>query len=248
MYDEEIEKLNKISSLKGKATDEDAKQVKELQFRKELLKAEQSKEDKDAAEDAKKKADEAHKKAVEAAKNTNKALIEARKKYAEETQKNHEDALKKWQENIDKANDRLKDKHAFELSLLKASGKEALGVREQQIDEEIALMVRLGGTKSKDAIIALEREKVLTAAQAKTDAEAKIKEAKDKQDAKEKEVAEQLKNDNIDALKDSQAKDLLLLQEKYDAMFEVVKGNEQLTTALTEYGKRSPRGNSKKVG
>lgn len=224
MYDDEIVRLEQIQQLGETLTDDERKRFKELQHNKKILQAEATKEANALADEASKKAAEASKKATDEAKQKAKQDAADKKKAAEDAQKADDEAKQK-------VIDSLKELNAFELALLKAKGEEATGVRERQIDAEVELL-RASGPKYAEEIIKLEREKVLVAAQAKTDAETLQKE----KEAEAKVKAEELKLEQeaiaYEILKEGEAKELEALEIKYERMREVVKGNEELTTAL----------------
>lgn len=223
MYEDEIKKLQEIEKLTG-LKDDDKKKLADLKFQSVLLKAEQAKEDKDAAEEAAKKAEEDRKKAVAEQKQKAKEVAAQKKKDAEEAQRKDEEAKQQ-------VIDALKNKNAYELQLAKIHGEDTNALRQTQLDAEIDLLKK-SGAKYAEEVTALEREKIIIAEQVKADAKAKQDEADEKQKEKDKEIKAQLQADADAAREESEAKELELLQRKYDAMKEAVKGNEELTTAI----------------
>jgi hypothetical protein len=223
MYDDEIGRLEKIASLK-EGKEDDTKRLKELKFQKELLKAEQAKEDADDANEARKKAEEDHRRAVSDAKEKAKRVADEKKKAAEEAQKAEEEAL-------NSAIEAQKSQHDYEMSLAKINGEDTVKLRQKQLDDEIETLNAFGG-KYLEKVSDLEREKVIVAAQAKADAEAAQEKEDEERKGKQQEIADELKAKQDEELAKSRDGELSLLQEKYDAMRAVVKGNEQLTTAV----------------
>lgn len=236
MYEDELNSLRQILKLRGSLSEDESKEFKDLKFKQALLKAEQAKADKDEADATAKKTEEEHKKAVEAAEAKSKKLSEAAKKAREEERKQEverdNEIQKRYEEETAAAIKALEDKHKFELELLTIQGGDKVALRQQQIDEEIQLLKDSGG-KFAEGITELEQEKVLVAAQAKADAEAAQKEI-DEQNAEDAAAeAEAQKEVELELRKENEENELLAVQEKYDAMREVVKGNEKLLTEVT---------------
>jgi hypothetical protein len=232
MYEDEIQKLTKVSAAAGKWSDEDLKRARELQFQKQLLNVEQLKENSDNAKEAAKKADEDHKKAVEKEKQHLKELSDLRKKDAEDREKLRKDISDALEDSRGKQVEALQKQHEFELKLAQQQGKDTVAIRQQQIDDEIALIEQLGG-KQLEKVTELEREKVLVAAQAKKAAEDKLKEAEDKHKENMKSVQDQLDTDAQALKQDGLQKDLDAMQNKYAKMIALVGGNEQMLTEIT---------------
>ncbi|MEO6721431.1 MAG: hypothetical protein ABIN67_13770, partial [Ferruginibacter sp.] len=236
MYEDELNNLRKVLSLQGNLSEDESKRFKELKFNQALIVAEQSKEIKDKAEADKKAAEDATKKAGEAAKQKGEKIASQNKanheKEIEAERKKDEEIFKQYEADTQKAIDALRDKNSFELELLQAQGANVIGIRSAQIDGEIELLKNSGG-KFAEGIQKLEQEKVLIAAQAKTDALAVQKEIDDKAAEDQKAIADELAQE-ADALRiEGEETDLLRLQEKYDAMRAIVGDNEELLTAIT---------------
>jgi hypothetical protein len=249
MYEDELSKLRRIMALTGELSEAELKRFRELKIGQQVIDAENKKEDRDNAEKEKKKQEEETKKQVEAQRQRAKKLAEERKRYQEkqieEERKKDNEIQEQYEKEQEKLISDMKERHAFQLELMKIQGEDTRGVREQQIDEEIQQLKESGG-RFLEGIAELEREKVLVAAQAKADAMAEQKEIDDKNAEEQKEVEEQLKEE-ADALREeSEANDLLRVQEKYDRLRELVHGNESLMTQIVAAEAEAKAGVEKK--
>ena len=151
MYEDELKNLRLVLAANGKLSKEESDRFKELQQQQAVLKAEQGKEDKDAAAaDAKKKEEDAKKASDDAIANGKRNQEKAKASRDAATQKEIDD---------------FKNKNQTTLELARINGEDVIAIRDKQIDAEIALL-KSKGPKFKEGVAALEKEKQIAAATA----------------------------------------------------------------------------------